>query len=85
LIALRDGGVAAVKAALPGPADAENAGRKENALIALWGAACATYASVGAPLSAEPPVASETPPWKEIFTNAVAKNVTAGLGTGKRA
>src|SRR5262249_42961299 len=46
----------------------------ETALTALWGAACAAYASVGAPRLTEPPAGCEAPPWKEIFAGAVAKD-----------
>jgi hypothetical protein len=47
-----------------------------DALHALWRAACAAYASVGAPPPAEPPVVvvAATPSWPEIFAGAVVNN-----------
>jgi hypothetical protein len=43
----------------------------DDAIRALWVAACAAYASVGAPLLSEVALASEVPPWEKIFADAV--------------
>ena len=46
----------------------------DDAIRALWGAACAAYASVGAPPLSEVALASEVPPWEKIFAAAVRSN-----------
>jgi hypothetical protein len=46
----------------------------DDALATLWGAACAAYASVGAPPVSEAALPAETPPWEDIFAGAVPSN-----------
>jgi len=46
----------------------------EHAIGALWVAACAAYASVGAPPLSEPSLAAPDLPWEDIFAAAIACN-----------
>lgn len=47
----------------------------ERALHALWAAACAAYASIGAPaLTEAPPAVPDAPPWPQVCSGAVASN-----------
>jgi hypothetical protein len=47
----------------------------EDAIMSLWGAVCAAYASVGAPKLSEMSLPlSEPKPWREIFAAAVPNN-----------
>jgi questin oxidase-like protein len=45
-----------------------------DAIAALWVAACAAYAAVGAPHLTELPLPAEIPPWQRIFADAIISN-----------
>jgi hypothetical protein len=46
----------------------------QHALRSLWGAVCAAYASVGAPLLTEVVVQGDVPSWNEVFAGAILSN-----------
>jgi hypothetical protein len=46
----------------------------QDAILALWGAVCSAYASVGAPLLGEVEADADLPPWDQIFREAVNNN-----------